>query len=332
MNGATAKVKESTVVILEDEPSVAKRLVEKLQELGHIRSETATNMKSFIEIIKEQQVEAASIDWELHGAWSGNEALDAMAEYQPEAAKIVYTKHDVKGEALSSGADAVQRKQANLDPYGGLMQQGIRLGFARQIVKNLHALKVSGLPDVSNDETELVDRELENMICNKALQAAGELVIAESDPPNHDELTQLLRRRGWWEAFDSAIYIRLSQRAKLGYLLDHANARADDLASILEVDFRSAEAVLKGDEGSDSVLLSESEDVLLSILAFVLRLTGYNPPLMEKYWSVHGLYDRSSSKPPWDSQGLRKYLIRHGRCGLMDSLEWIRSNQMYDIR
>lgn len=122
-----------------------------------------------------------------------------------------------------------------------------------------------------------------------------------------EKLTDLLRRRGWWKHFDVQAYTKMPKRDKLITLIKCAHITTDELAQILEVDPRIAETLTSGKDeiGLDSRTLLEREDDLLSILAFILRLSQYDPELVPHLWRVKNFYSGSLDRPPWDELGMR---------------------------
>jgi hypothetical protein len=323
-----APVRRGKALILEDELKVAERLERELEEGGGVEVRVVTDMKGFAEIIEEEQFDVASIDWEVNEVYCGPEALEMIDRLQPETARIVHTKHMVEHEAHRYNPDSVLIKRATLENFGTTMRQGIKLGIARKIVKSLEEMGENDLPDLPAGQEELIDHETEHLICIKARRAVVQRKAAGAEDERLDSLLSHLLRRGWWEKFNPAAYVLLPREDKLMYLLQHAGCKPEDVAVILEVDPRT---VMSQDHeerttaaGEQSLL--ERKDELLSILAFVLRLSGYEPDLMAHYWQVKNMYHKSLSKPPWNDSGLGVYLKNNGRAGLIECLTWIRSN------
>jgi DNA-binding NarL/FixJ family response regulator len=326
--GAAATVKKAKVIILEDEPSVAQRLEAKLQEMGNVEASVVSDMQSFQKSIEGERYDVASIDWELHNVYKGPEAIQLLDDAQPEAARVVNTKHMVEAEARHYNVDAFLHKQVNLDPFALTIGLASRLGLARQIMKLLlKTFNLDNLPDLSPGRDEIINEEAEDVICNEARVTALRLKVTDQFGENLDMLTELLLVRGWWESFDVKAYTKLSKREKLKQLVECAQIKASELAQILEVEPRLAQT-LTPDEvgvGIDSLNLIQREDELLSILAFVLRIADYDPELVPHFWRIRHMYKESLDRPPWDELGLADYLKANGRAGIIESLTWIRS-------
>jgi DNA-binding NarL/FixJ family response regulator len=323
---AAASVKKARVVILEDEPSVARRLEAKLQELGNIEPSVVSNMRELAKIVEADEFDAASIDWELHNVHKGPEAIELLGTAQPDAATVVNTKHEVEGKARHLKVDAFLRKDKDLDPFMITMNKAIRLGLARRISKSLRSLNQSGLPDLSPGREDMITEAAEGVIHDKARHTVFEVKLSDRFDDSIDHLTNLLQRRGWWEDFDVQRYTRKSNREKLKSLVTCAKISTDELSKILEVDSHVAETLNANSEVTlDSRALFEREDDLLSILAFVLRLSHYDPELVPHFWRVKNFYQGSLDSPPWDALGLSEYLTANGQSGLIESLTWIRS-------
>lgn len=327
MSDSSSAIKRAKVVILEDEPKVAQRLEAKLQELGNVEPSVASDMREFKKMIEADQFDAASIDWEVHSVYKGPEAIELIDTTQPDAAKVVNTKHEVESEARDLKIDAFLRKQKDLKLFQKTMKNAIRLGMARRIAKSLQPFNPSGLPDLSPGRVEMITEAAENVIHETARRKALELKISDNFDESVERLTDLLQRRGWWEHFDVQTYTKMSKRDKLKNLIRCAKITPEELAQILEVEPRTAETLTPNEDqiGLDSRTLLEREDELLSILAFVLRLSQYDPEMLPYFWRVKNFYTGSLDSPPWDELGLSEYLKTNGQSGIIESLTWIRS-------
>lgn len=325
---ASASVKRAKVVILEDEPQVAKRLESKLSELGNIEPQVVSDMQAFAAAIESDQFFAASIDWELHSVYRGPEALDLLAEAQPEAATVVNTKHQVENEAKRRNVDAFLTKQRNLKLYAEVMDRAVRLTYARLIAKSLQSFEVHGLPDLSPGGIEKITDAAESAIHDKGRSTVLDAKLADRPNDRIDALTDLLKDRGWWEHFDVIKYTALSHSEKLKTLIACAQITTDDLATMLDISPQVAAKLNAGEasRGRDSEELTQRFDELLSILGFVLRLSDYDPELVPFLWREKQTYENSGSlaRPPWDKLGLSDYLKKCGPKGISKSLSWIR--------
>ncbi len=312
------------VLILEDDPKYAKRIEKKLVSFGNISCSAAYDMEQFSNLLKRHPFDATSIDCDLNGYRVSDQALEILMELQPETAKIIFTAYEEeRKKALQAGADVFLLKDIGWEVYQDNIRQGVRLGIARRIVKCLKELGVDRLPELSPGL--LLDDNSEEMIWERTRQVAVQHRI---DGKCAEDLEKLIKRRGWWRVFDTKSFIEETRLNKLRILLEYINATPDDLAAILNINTNRAEALLSGEFGTntDTVIMPEKMDLLLSVLSYILRLSNYQPELMEHYWNVKNLYKESLNKPSWNESGFAEYLKIHGPSGLMESLYWIRSH------
>jgi len=99
--------------------------------------------------------------------------------------------------------------------------------------------------------------------------------------------------------FDPDSYARLPLREKLRRLSSYVELDSPDLAQILGLDLGSQPVGRIPDP-----VQSRPADQLLSVLGFVLQISGYDPTRMPGLWRVKDLYRGSLDKPPWDELGL----------------------------
>jgi DNA-binding NarL/FixJ family response regulator len=324
---ASGSVMRAKVVILEDEPGVAARLKSKLHELGNIEPSVVSDMQTFANVVKGEQFDAASIDWEVHDVAKGPEAIQLLNAAQPDAATVVNTKHEVENAARHCKVDAFVRKEVNLESFGQVIEKAARLGLARQIAKSLRTFDMIDLPDLSPGRTEMITEDAENIIHEKSRTTAIKAKLSDRPDDRVEVLTELLQRRGWWEIFDVVEYTAMSKIEKLKTLVACAGISPDDLAAILEEALSKERILERNRDRSDFCALMDREDDLLSILAFVLRLSDYDPQIVPLVWREKRVYKKCGSldRPPWDEMGLADYLKENGQSGIIESLTWIRS-------
>jgi hypothetical protein len=136
-------------------------------------------------------------------------------------------------------------------------------------------------------------------------------------------LKNLLVSRRWWRALDLNEFGSLLKLQKLRVLADFVNMTPDILAILSGVDPTQS---LAAEETESRGFLGENADQLLSILGYVLRLSGYEPELMPHYWEAQGLFGECTIPPPWDRYGLSRFVRTGGSQSLSIALEWIRSH------
>ena len=313
-----AKTFQAHVIVLEDHDETADCICKELIKDGKVVS-VAKDLKEFENLIKaENKADVCSIDWNINKKHVGLTALSLIRTHEKDAGKVVYSAYvdpRIENAALSGGADFVLRKiGANYDEYLEEVEKAAKLGISRHISRRLselgHPLDISFTP--SSEE--------ENLLWTQARQLAREKTLAGED----DELIQLLKRRGWWISFDAMFYSNLPFGEKLILLLDYVGAKAEDVAQFFECSLADVQKILK--DKKVSAIFEERADELLSILAYVLRLSNYEPELMPHYWTVTNLFGGSLSSPPWDAHGLHEYLKSSGVTGIEEALFWIRSH------
>lgn len=316
------------VALLDDEAEELEKLRVELASFPGTTVHEATDYKGFRKLIESFQFDAASIDWELHGVEKGKEILGFLRKDYPEIARVVFTKHERrKKDAMLYGADVclIKRLDDDLNEYHDVMERAVRLGLARRIVKQLRQLGHSDLTDPPAGA--LLDEESEIVIFETAIQTAS---ARRLEGREDTDLRALLLRRGWWREidFNGSSYARSAKHQKVRLLAEYVNASLDELATIFGVSPQAFETMLQ--EGNSAEFadrtLMDAFDRLLSVMGYVLRLSGYDPEVMPYLWRAHDLYDRRLEKPPWDELGLGKYLDTHGLRGIYESLIWIRGH------
>lgn len=314
-----SKTSTASVAVLEDHEQTAKSIREELQRDGK-EVEVATSLAEFENLIRGKgRFDVCSIDWKIGERYIGNSALDLIERYKREAGKVVYSVYvdqgPIRADDVQGRADFVLKKRGeNYGAYREKVEQAAKLGISRQISRRLDEL---GRP-LSISFTPTPDEE--RTLLEESRRAAKRLVLAGDE----DELLHLLRRRGWWIQFNVAAYPDLPAEEKLLLLLSYAGAGEEDVRQILQCTPAEARALLADHRIAEG--LARSADEMLSVLAYLLRLSGYEPELVSHYWTVTGLFDGSLSSPPWDTTSLRDYLKSSGVAGIREVLYWIRSH------
>lgn len=235
---------------------------------------------------------------------------------------LVYTSYsNEKEKAIKAGADLFVLKNG-MSEYTANVLLGTRIGLARQIVRSASRLGASGLPRIPVGEGLTV--ETEQAIFHAARETATSV---ETGGPDETPLVDLLRRRGWWQKFDVVAYSQLTAPQQLAQLVGYVGIQESELAQIVGISARVAGAAMPG-EGELLVTSLETltrHDMLLSVLGYALRVSGYEPDIMRVLWS-----EKSSQHdlcpPPWAKLGLHQHLIMYGPTGMRECLKWIRSH------
>ncbi|MBM3298648.1 MAG: response regulator [Deltaproteobacteria bacterium] len=313
------------VVIMEDEGTVLESLVEALSAEVNVACERAETMAKYVHTLQEHEdrFDAISIDWEMYDVDVGPEALRVAKRKQPNAARIVYTKHRTdQPKAIPLGADASLAKLpgGNIPAYSSTMMQGIRLGLARRILREVRALDGDGLPALPAGR--LLDEDTEILIYRRSRELARKHGLINR---NGRRLIQLLKRRNWWLTFDVDSYVKLPWHGKLAGMLTYANASNQVVAKILgttpeAVDHLIQEGCAKTDKADD---LTTAAQELLAVLGFLLRISGYEPEFMTDFWRLPDT-PPSLSPCPWSTVGMEAYLHNGGPHALDFCAKWIR--------
>lgn len=308
---------QAYVAVLEDHDETVNSISEKLETDGKF-VQVAKTLDRFETIIKaERKFDVCSIDWAINERYIGSSALSLLRAYEKDAGKLVYSVHAnrIKSAAYSEGADVVLWKIGeNYDEYRAEVEKLARLGISRQIRTRLANLGHPFEKDFTLQSAEEAD------LMTKARELVRQKTLAGED----DELITLLRRRGWWLSFKRAAYSNLPTWEKLTLLFNYVNAQEDDITRMLGCSQADTKRLL--DEKIVSDALEPVADEMLSILAYLLRLSKYEPELMPYYWKVANLFSKSLSSPPWDASGLYQYLRMSGANGIRNALYWIRSH------
>lgn len=314
------KTNKARVFVLEDHEETVNCICKELRLDGKIVS-VAKNMNQFEHLLKgEVKADACSIDWSINNRYIGAEALKKIKTHEKECGTFVYTAYpDQINTAFSEGADyALVKGFDNYDEYLLEAEKAVQLGLLRKISERLKELGCLITSEVTPDKKE----EEEAKIFKKAREIAFEKLLNGDD----DTLIYLLKRRGWWKSFDSAHYSNLPFAEKLVYLLSNVQIKSEDITQILQCNKSDVQTILN-DKKIPKKLQNKTER-LLSILSYILRLSGYEPELMPYFWTVKKLFSGSLSSPPWDVVGLNEYLkcFKKDNNTIEKSLFWIRKN------
>lgn len=315
-----SKTFNARVFVLEDHDETANCICKELRRDGKIVS-VAKNMKEFESLLaSDVKPDACSLDWNINKRDVGSEALAKIKSREKECGTFVYTVYEDKIEqALTEGADfALEKNFDNYDEYLTDAEKAIRLGLLRKISKRLNELGCFVASEFTPDTKE----EKESEVLNQARKIAFEKAINGEE----DELFHLLKRRGWWKSFDIAYYSNLPFAEKLVSLLNYVRAKEEDITQIFQCSKSNAQIILNDKKIPETIV--KKADNLLSILAYILRLSDYEPELMSHFWTVKKLFRGSLNSPPWDSVGLYEYLksSKKDNNTIEKSLFWIRNN------
>jgi CheY-like chemotaxis protein len=316
---------QAWVAVLEDDSGEAERIQETLEEDGKV-VEIFSDVAPFVEYIStESAVDVGSIDWSVNNTYVGSSVLKKIREYEPVIGKVVYSVHagesKVQRDAKNNGADFILEKSLrNIHEYAAKVEEAAQIGLSRKIARGLVEYGVFN-PDFSL-MTPPVDPDLKNRL----YKVSRKLVYDELLENRESKMLDLVKRRGWWKVFNPVQYSELPLLDKLSFLLECSSVGTEDLACILEIDEKAVIRLFNQDESKEFYQreIFREIDNLLSIMAYVLRLSGYEPELMPYYWEKQGEFAGSLSLPPWDSMGLSNYLRESKRVGIENSINWIR--------
>jgi|SRR5579875_3439560 len=315
-------VRNPSIVVLEDER----------RDIDAIRSELFTfsnrvrfveTYHDFVQAVETSEFDAASIDCYIGEHQKGQEALQLLRRKRPNAARIVLTHDAQLLPKLRPFADMVLLK-GNMDEYSSVMSDAVRLGRARRIAHGLRQLGVE--PGIASASLVLpVEPVQEEVIRENARAALRSLLISSGSAP---ELRELLVTSGWWSDFDVRLYIEMSAKEKLRTLIKYAGVTTEEFASILSISSALAEKFMSGEESDGwglRPMAAERADQLLSVLAYVTRISDYEIELIADFWRMRHLFADSTEPPPWDNYGLGSFLLL-GPDSLEACLTWIRTH------
>ncbi len=121
---------------------------------------------------------------------------------------------------------------------------------------------------------------------------------------------------------DAADFSNRTQLGKFIFLAIYIDLFPAQIAKIVNKTKTEVQFILT----YDTNLTNPETDMLLSVLAYVMRLSGYDTEMMSRMWNATGEFKNSTDPPPWDKVGLSSYLEATGSNGLSSTLEWIRKH------
>ena len=318
------------IIVFEDHEDHLSCICKILRDEGMI-VDVASDIEEFKSNLQRNTYDASSVDWNVNDVYLGPVALRQLAANDPQAGKVVFSvlasDPKIKREAIAGGADFVLEKPPteDYDEYLATIENAAQLGLSRRIAKCLADMgrwpKEKSSPQFWKFPVEAsIESELRAAIPNAIIETIG--------TSEEGDIMELAKHRGWLQVFDHDYYAELPEARKLRELILYVGTSTEDVAKILNVTPDVVESLLEGDELShpDHEQIEEHADKLLSILAYVLRLSTYQPELMSYYWTAKNLFPDSLSKPPWDHVSLANYLRCNQIAGVNDALLWIRSH------
>lgn len=328
--GPNSRPRDIRVLVLEDWEADVEAIQEMLDAAG-ARCDVVKDLQTFDDFAQRAgqrgAYAVASIDWNIGGAMEGAAALVSLRQYDPDIGKVVLSAHAYKREveswARAEGADEVVEKIGDYsEKYLRAVEMAARKGYFRRITRCMRALglQASGEADFESPASfHAAERNL-YLEARKAVTAA--FLAGEGD----GELMRHAKDRGWWASFGSSHFIELPFNEKVAELLGYVALAPEQLARILEVDPGAARALLRGEEAAFESYGEAAENLerLASVLSYLLRLSQYEPDMMLYHWNARNLDAESRDPPPWDEEGLGRYLERRGPRGLQEALDWIR--------
>lgn len=296
------------VLVFEDDFDAARTVERAIHDVGIERVDIAMNLRDFSEYLDSAPVyQALSIDW-LNGTFAEGRAALSAADQAP-AGRVIYTHGDAIG-AMNLGADIVIYKD-NIDELQSAIVEASKLGFARQLIREVELRDVPVTLPLSG--------EAEEIICRASLHAA-----VERYRDGNGDILDILRDRGWLTKEAPFEFMRRSPEQRLQCLLGMAEIDSADVANILKCSPHVAQAIEAGTR-IENTELTTALDGLVSILHYTLRLSGMYRELLWSYVRSPRLFKRNDAAPPWNESGLLHYLTG-GTENIGQALIWIRNN------
>lgn len=119
----------------------------------------------------------------------------------------------------------------------------------------------------------------------------------------------------------------LSEAERLKFILNFAlKIKPEELAVCLDCKIQS-EMLLRLDI---PLVMNETEKNLCVIVEFLNSCADYRLDDFPFYWEEKNIFSDndapSKHAPPWDREGLHKYLTEKGKSGIDEASTWIKSN------
>ncbi|MBM3812746.1 MAG: response regulator [Acidimicrobiia bacterium] len=310
----------SAVLVVDDEIPDNSTLSEQLRQEGaDVTSVTA--FEEFIAAVEKDVFDAAFLDWELQRITRGPEMLSLLKMRHPPTARIVVSKHtEQRDDARRFGADVFISKSLPESQKKELQIEGMKLGSLSNTRALLLEMGAPNIPGITrripvSEQEEVAVKAAANEWCDSVLLNGGE----------SSAILTLLYSRCWRPQFDHLGYMRASWGRKLQVLIQVATLTAHDVALIADSTPRLiTDTIDSASFSGPAPDFIDTLDGLLSILAFVLEVSEYDPRCMALNLRNASFADRSVLPPPWSGLGLSVYLRERGSLGVRDALEWIR--------
>lgn len=327
MTGVLNIDNRSEVILLDDEVDEANRLKEELEATLDVRCTTITDLKDLKKLLESRDFDAASVDWEWNESERGPEILMDLEKWSPNSGRTVFTKHELRlPKASLFGADnwLLKPRDRNYSDYRGAIEKSIIVGIKRKIrillASDADKTEKKYLMDISSEKGVQELRFRAKYYYSKSRAVGSEDVV----------LRGLLERIKWLkeEAFDYKAFVNMTWVRRVFEFARFAEVSRADLARVLDITFREVQLCsewVEPHQGNGS-RIKDGLTLILALFGYLFRLSGNDPNQMYYFWRVKDYFALSSERPPWDGQGLRVYLEKEGRPGLVACVGWIREN------
>jgi CheY-like chemotaxis protein len=326
-SGAAVLLVKQQIVVLEDDEAFARDICSQLESTGRVEAIAAKTLKDFVGIVRTTELDAASVDWRLHHIDQGGEALDRLGQYQPSAGRLVYTFYPQYVSNATGRTDYFVQKQQPQGPVGYIEKAvaAIRLGLARRTLACLQ--RAGELLSLGPLTPESLESATERTLYDSARERLLRGILAG----NIDGvLKRVTSRAGYWRSFDKAAYIKLPWSKKVSEACGFADFTPDDLARILGkcASGRLAETLVSGraENEEPSAELQNRLRSLMIVLSHILQISNYEPELVPYYWTIQQVHEGAAGPPPWDRDGLAKFLTAGNPNNLDEAVYWIRGH------
>lgn len=284
--------------------------------------DTVANLRSFNELLRQKSFNVAAMDNCFYGVDNRDSFLPDLRKRFPSMGQVVHSaSSDKEAKSIELGADAFVSKLKSMPELQAAMGEVLQIGYLRQLEEVLRELGYADFPVIEAQSLA----EAEKFFYEKSRYVAlTHLLNYKGDAG----LRKLLNDRGWWQSMDKDAYAKRKKYQKLNQLIDYVKASHAEISQIigipeLEVDKYLSQGQFDTSYGQNVL---DAFDRLLSVLAYILRLTVYEPELMPHFWRVKDYFKNNYTQPPWDDVGLAEYLKTQKHNGLTTALYWIRSH------
>ena len=319
-------------LIIEDNPHFAHEIQTKLISQKNIDLNISTTFNTSKNLIKNNNFDIISIDWQLGDRYLGDQILKLINRLQPYSAKVVFTIHRrVKNEAEEIGNDAFLIKEKDNNLYPEVFNAGISLSLSRKICSILNELGKKDLPksnisiqDFSNNKD--FDKAVKETTVDTLLKLYKDSLIQNTDDIN-TKLEGYAFQKGWWKSLNPFSFSDMDKKEKVFSLIDYYQINLDDFSKMVEIMPDKLDIWISRNDNKtiDSMQLNKINTVI-ALLFHILKISDFEPLVAKEYFNSMYLFNQGQEKPPWSGFSIRNIVIRNGYKSAIDCLTWLKTD------